>query len=971
MRRRAGAVGVMVAASFAAGCLIPDRDNENDPAVRPQAEFEIRIAGNPAVVGSRSSEWELDCGESRDPNGSIERCSWRISNGPGDDIEPGDIAWTALGEGEVLEASTTTAFADALRAVVDFRRPENPDAPMDGTGIVRRWIELTVEDDDGIEDVAVRPIQLTNVAPSLSLGGNRRIMAGGMPGTGEPEDATPFRLRIELFVSDPDGDALSTVEWRVSGDLAPRLDPDGNGIVDSVLGCPAPCAGALEFDAPILPARGTISVRSDDGAASATTSIEVEVSSSTWIYEGGLGLFRRIHPPGMKRDGFGLRVLASDGSHLLRRMDAPFSPATYEETDRLGQTVFRVWPDVHAGIDDSWDDQFEPQATSDGLGGWFTHGVVDPVGEFDPPTHGSACHLATSGTAVCASDPDGDSVEDFDVVDAPIATAGPGQAWFVAGEQPAGRSRIYLMNRDLDVLLDIAAAPTGTHVTGIAATSGATVWAYIEDPADGGTDLLRRFDGTDGSLIAEHAVPTACTTDVSLQALTVAPRTGTVWATFDRIDVLAVDVPAMLCGLKSDGNWLIGSVPPYGASEAMPSADGSEVLLLRGEDQLPIRLLTYDAETLELVRLRTIPEVSDFRGGGHFARIGDRGAASVIRQGGAIANFIYVDGEADFIDATFLAPVGPSAFDGVRHAVDPVNGTVFVWNPVTASIDSHSPDGVWIRSDAVSQPPSGTGLVDGFLAIDAFARTLWVAWTTASGGWLERWELGPSADDAPAIEGVLELESLTKVRVLRAGEGRATRILALGRRAGTTEQAFVWDDGQSQALELVVDPSAGILASAPDGATAWILPAVDFNELTIPVGTSSHFLDASSTLSSVPATECRLRDAVVAPWNGRIYVTATSNDSPFGDCGDGWLVGLDPLGGTTALTPAPASDTLTVAPERKYSLGEMNVDPVYRQIVILVGPTAALTQGSDLLRFYEHSEMSNLGSLLKPQLPPQ
>lgn len=234
------ACAVAATALLAAGCNLPERDNANDPSVRPRAVLQVFHAPAgpdgvcPSTIEAAGETFSrnrcvlLHAGGSTDPQGDIAEYRYDLAyEGPDDEVFD-RIATTGTGE-----LFTPSDLAPA--------------------GLGPRTVRLRVVDAGGRWSEATADFELTNEPPTVAAPPLRVL-----PHRGLPWGASVTNVRVQTQVLDPDEDTTS-VCWTVIDDAGVSVTPAAS--------CAAEPWVDLQVGAGSSPGTIRISVHAEDGTA--------------------------------------------------------------------------------------------------------------------------------------------------------------------------------------------------------------------------------------------------------------------------------------------------------------------------------------------------------------------------------------------------------------------------------------------------------------------------------------------------------------------------------------------------------------------------------------------------------------------------------------------------------------------------------------------------------------------------------
>lgn len=771
-----------------AGC-IPERDNANDPSLRPRPRFEIRVDGAPQTAGGRHASWELDASESRAPGG-IDEIVWEISGAAA--VDPDEVAeWLPVGTSTLVTTSSSEALRTELSSIDDFGE--------DGTGTTERWLRLTVVSDAGYRESAETEIAILNGAPSVELGFDRRISPGGRWWTALGGAALqPWEIVIAPVVSDPDtGDAALPFtagfegEWRVRGALAARLDADADGLVDGDF---VEAGGArLRFTAPVEPASGEISleiwdlVRDGVRASLASDSVRIDVAASAWIHDrADGGLYRIPDPPLLRNPGTDgrYRLLGGDGSRVLLARQAADDTWTIFESDPtlLPLASLPLADTSFAG---------PRSAAGDGRGGWWVIDSESDLIHLRKSGDGSEL-VAFLGATECPPDPYAScaiATRSGSGFFREVAPAWPDSTgvWALAYDEPSfTHDRILLIATDGTATIEesvFAAAMPINSANLLRADGDGGVWyAHATAPGVAPRLLHRDANGVD----VDEAIPDAVMNENLPRDLVVDQRRDALFLLLEGHISAGGETLSPLRRRDADGTW---TDHVTAISRRMAFAPGSRELVLDRYDVPGI--LIYDAETLELRRTVSSVPPADFE---HLTVVASTVLADTL---GSEAFSAHIDAGGR-IQAETLAL---SEFGLLQGAVvDPATGHLFVFQTDCGCVERFDPSGVLVDTVDVA----GGTAARGTIALDPETRMAWAAWTSSAGGGL-------------ASFAVLDDRAAPATQPVTIHEVDGTPLLL--------DETF--DDLPVQ-LDLAVQPggSAVCLAAKPAGAAGNVLGAL-------------------------------------------------------------------------------------------------------------------------------------------------
>lgn len=596
-------------------------------------------------------------------------------------------AWVAIGSEPVVQRLDGEPFAEALRAIDDFQGGTAP-----GTGTTTRWVRLEVEDEEGRRASAFREITIVNTAPVVTLGEALRIAPGGQwwTGTGTGLDAVPWPVRVEVGVTDAEGDDALIFQpgyearWQVRGSLAAILDTDGDLFVDEMW--IEDGGRAVVFDAPILPTTGELTVLISDvaGAApNASAAVRVDVLSSTWVAGVGVNLVSRIDDARWRRHAElqavpeEMRVLGGGGSEVL----VSWNRATefgLRVLDRFGDTV----ADLSLGADDRFSTRLA-RAIRSGDSWWiYGEGVLWRVRR-----NGSLLELH-NGNVVCPPNPLADC--DFPVNSLAIAPiAGSQDIWALQNAPP----RFLRITTSGAIVVDDEAS-FADDVSRIASDGAGGVW--ISGPSD---VRHRRSDGVTEVVSYPPGTSFEYAPSVGFE-----PRTETLW-----LRPYTLDRDHRVFRRDRTGVWTAADVPAT-SSGLEPSANGLIMFTTGG-------FLLYDSETLQ-------PRAG-------IAITGRTGVA--VLDGGTVVTSTAAPGAAEG-DLHWISPeLATSRIDvftldlPVREGIayDPATGEIWLADRPGKRVHRVGVDGALIASVEIDTPEPIERLA---IAIDPILREVWAAY---------------------------------------------------------------------------------------------------------------------------------------------------------------------------------------------------------------------------------------------------
>lgn len=709
-----------VALVLASGC-IPSRDNPHDPAVRPDAEIDVRVEGDTSrTAGGRSALWELDATASDDPDGgSLARFSWAIS--AVDAGVPADVGgdWIELGAGNAADfssiASRATAtqasngeLAIALLSVDDFV-PVSPADPA-GTGVAGRWIRLRVTDRDGHVSSAHAHVTIVNRAPVVALGPDRRIQPGG-----DNVSYDPHVVEIQAFAHDPDerDDQLlftpfNPGAWFVEGALAATLEHDPDGRVTDAAALVAP--GRLRFYAPILPARSHLRFEISDqtglaAGALGAADVHVDVLSSQWAYGAGDGQFTRLDTS---------RLVSSDEpTGLTRKILAADDIFFLAWTDAGGGRLSLMGPELLTYVADT-----AGQAVSAAR-------VAPDSLEFFVLTNAGSIRLYSLGLSglVSTSLPASFSQPSYGGANAKIVSGGADAFWVFVNDgaqvfrRPLSGAATVLPAFSDGVTLATEMVPdgdTGVWITGEEA-GGADLVAHLQ--ANGQT---QRETITECGLAEPNGAPIP---GRSIVGLAYDPVREALWIS------ATGDDSALLC-VRENGIWAEQSVAAAAPLTLNP-VDGSVYMPFCPPDAAGdgLGFSRYAAGTADSLEYVPIDAPYRWWSAARLFATNDGSLATSVR-GSFDSEIRYFWSEGGEIPApqVVIPDIEPYQFDFVDFAIDPVTGFLWVWRPDLGAIEAWSPDGQLLRTVPLGLAAPGGEEVRGAIAIDSRNRTIWFAW---------------------------------------------------------------------------------------------------------------------------------------------------------------------------------------------------------------------------------------------------
>lgn len=671
-------------------------------------------------VGGRFAAWELDGSESEAPQGLVS-WSWQLSRiGALDPAELADPDWIPAGSGELV-VSSGSALGVALRQIVDFDDAEPGTQPL---GVVERWIRLEVEDEEGLTDDDYAKITLINQAPTLDLGPDRRVAPGGAwwrvstrdddmdlrpdgdvngDGIADPLDATPRVITLYSGLEDPDeGDAENlTLRWYVVGAMAPVLADVSTGLVHTGI---SPDGQSLTFEASLVPSASTFRVEVLEGdQVVAEDSVRVDVATSRWSIDRSNGSLRRLRVPILQRglDGDLARLLATRAGRILV---ARQSGGAIPDLDVLGYDLSAVAS------------RFQPVGTTNIFAlsavategtGWWVADVATPA------LHHFGAGPDLTPTVSPITDVDGDGTDDAANITgmAPIRGAGPEDLWVFLPPLAVRRSPTAVLG---SVQTD---APAGARITEDGAGGFWLVWVSA------GEVVVRRYDASGTLVIAESedlGIPVS-----GLRSVSYDPQRNQLWGTI----TTALDGFTFL--RRSSGEYALSDF--NGSTSHVDVADGSLVVFGQGK----LRRFTADfvpANDLILDKTLSGFAVVD---GSIFVHGIDTSTSPPFPQFAT-----WIEGGREDLGLEI-----PSAYvDAVSAvAVDPANGSAWVWDKGLGRLREIGADGAELRVvdfDGTTGPAPG---VDVALGIDPGPpegpRRVWIAWSDDVDGGLQYFDL--------------------------------------------------------------------------------------------------------------------------------------------------------------------------------------------------------------------------------------
>lgn len=741
-------------------CAIPPRDNGRDPANIPDppgVDIDVFVNDVESPVGQRHARWRLDGSGSDAPAGSC--YDWSMSTVAAEAAaEIPDDEWAVLVEGDTpcdtaatLVVSTALdalpangPFRDALAAVRDF---DNGTGVPDGTGITNRWVRLTIEKPNGGRATAFKMLTVVNEVPNVSLGPSRRTAPGGRWWlTG---DARRFTNVITANVTD-DPDPLIDLRWRVTGELATRLDlaneygfPGAatDGYVDS--GFYDETTLSISLPMSIDPSRSTITAEVRDfvddtgtiAVRAGEATIDVDVLSTLWAYTRSNGYLRRIDTsqflgPFTDEDSEPLAFDATTATLLwgrsngttidlfrsTRGLDAPSSSNPFERT--ISEFATAAFTGRMAA------------APRTGGGWWVVDGQEGRL------------YRLSSTLAVTARMEDvftvvvGPALPDFRAGgggnDVALAEGGSGRLWVAGGEPSLAGQRLLLVRADATagignalVVPPIDPFPAATTEIGHLAPDGAGgVW--VAGNVDRSLSHVT-IDAANNVTVTPITLPDGCiSAPNAILSMASDPARNALWlgvttnepdseglcrldtasgpGTFsyvlqkaEQIDTIAIN--------PADGSAYLVANLGQGLNRYAPSSGASM-------EYLPLHAGTPGSSGVSVQQ----------------ARFMDNNLLVTVSQQAPSFNnkraLVVEAAEVHVVDTLVDLHIDPYVMDFERHVTDPVTGFVFVFLPDDGLIAVYAPDGTRVSSIEVGYLEKRA-----HLAFDPDSRRLWLAFS--------------------------------------------------------------------------------------------------------------------------------------------------------------------------------------------------------------------------------------------------
>ena len=964
MRHAAAVVAASLFLALVAGCT-PQRDNPNDPAVRPLAVIGVRVDGVSSAVGGRGRAWTLDATSSTSPTSHVTGWSWQMADRTAASASDPSIQWIAVGaSAQIISlAGTTTsgatfsqAFHDALAQVNDFG--------VDGSSPTTRWVQLTVRDSSQRRNSAVALITLENHAPVLSLGPDLRVSPGGkwwlLPSGSDVLTAAPIQETLTLQVADADGDqdavgtAQAPARWRVFGALSATLDLDHDGFVDDAFFASDATHRSLTFDAPVVASRNKFQVFASDvgsvsaGApANAVTTLNVNVQSNPWIYDSTAARFVR---PDTTRTDLKLSArtqpVATDGARALlveqgaTKLNLRVVDQTLGDVRRVNTTAFDALDYI--------------TAAPDGAGGWW---VAQGNGGAEA---GHLLHFHASGTAL---------VGDLDLTNIEGGAASEFNADFHVTLVPTqdGTKDVWAVG----VTDSIISPPPTVYRLYRISTAGAIVHAqtlpaalnprvYASDGAGGilfgGVDAttfeaeVSHFDATGTALPSvlfgtdPSSAPCSMPLPCNVSAIGRDAARARLWITFAQGNTEHLGVQ------DSDGS--VHTQPAGGTGlfgqEIFPDETDGSVLAVANAEVVTRFVLNPDG-TLDAV---------DTLAHGYAAT-----DAAFALQGGSLLlaandfagptyHLLWFEAAANSPRISFSAEGSPIDTFRYRFGVDPATGFLWITRPQDGAVEVRAQDGTLVRTIPITTGASGLAMA---IALDPQTRTAWVPWSSSASS-----VLAAVSMDGPAVVTTtagIGFDSVTDVDVVPGG---MVCIGGYSLASGTAAWGFLPSTGTASSAVPVGGSDVRVAADAT--GSCWFTGYTGSNIVHL----DSQFAPTTFASPVNPGTGNPVQangGATVASWSGVTWIP----DATFNVTTTDWVVRFGPGNAGVA---GPASAPVFVSSPAAFLLHETAIvqDPFYRHFWVTFG-AAGLDVPGELLRFDQNFvEVYREGDLLSPEV---